>query len=320
MTGASAVSTAARLCLLGTAGGALTYPRAGVAPRFGPCFALEVGGETYLVDAGQGAARQLTLARSTAVHGSAAFNSLRAIFLTHLHSDHVMDLNNLLLCGPNQGWPQQPVKIWGPGPGDTRGTANFLERLVDAFDVDRLSRRTEGVRPASIEAHDILVPSDASIFTVYEDDRLAVRAAVVDHGASSPCLAYRFDMDAGSVVFSGDTAPTTRLTELARGADVLVHEVMDAEIEAWLTPQRNALSRERLDVVLAKHSRPEDVVNLASDAGVGLLVVAPVAPGDLPAEHWAQAMRAYSGRLVVGEDLMVIGPDPNSPRNWKVHE
>lgn len=302
-----------RLHLLGTAGGALTYRRPGKEPRNGPSFALQAGNDVYLIDVGQGAARQFTLSRPTDEPPSAAFRRLRGIFLTHLHSDHVMDLNNVLLCSTNQGWPDAPVDIWGPGPGDTVGTEKFVEMVVAAYRIDERSRAAEAASMGRVIAHNIEVPAQSAV-AVYSDENVTVTAAVTEHGATHPCFAYRFDTAAGSVVFSGDTSPVRNVIALARGADVLVHEAMHPRIAEWLGPTRDDT---RTKAVLAKHTPIDRLSSLAGEAGVGLLVVAPLAPGDLTDADWRTALGGYDGRVVIGEDLMCIAPSA-IPHHWEV--
>lgn len=309
----AANSPPVRLHLLGTAGGALTYRRPNKAPRNGPSFALEVGEDVYLVDVGQGAARQFTLSRPIEEEPSVAFQRLRGIFLTHLHSDHVMDLNNVLLCATNQGWPDVPVDVWGPGPGDTVGTERFVEMVVTAYRVDERSRAAEEARMGQVTAHDIEVPAKGAV-AVYDDENVTVTAAVADHGATHPCFAYRFDTAAGSVVFSGDTSPAASIVALARDADVLVHEAVHPRIAEWLGRERD---ESRIETVMAKHTPIDRLSSLAAEAGVGLLVVAPLAPGDLPDADWRTALGDYDGRVVVGDDLMCIAPSA-VPHHWKV--
>ena len=331
-----------RVVLLGTAGGSATYPLEGHpgTARQGIASALVVDGRVHLVDAGQGVARQLTFADIGGHGPTGALSGLRGIYLTHLHSDHTMDLANLVHCGFLQGWPQDhPVDVWGPGsrgplagipePGNpvirpsepTPGTSSFVRHLVESFAADLNDRILAAHRRnpfTSLRTHDLLppVPVDLTVGTcpsvepwlVLQDDTVRVTATLVEHGTMYPCLAYRFDTADGSAVFSGDTVPSENLVRLARGADVLVHEVIDAQYGTWqfgpgpLTPaQERAVA-----TVLDKHTSTEQVGAVAQAAGVGTLVLTHLVPASVPTERWERAVSGFDGRVVVGQDLLEI--------------
>lgn len=142
-----------------------------------------------------------------------------------------------------------------------------------------------------------------------QDANVKVTAALVDHGAVKPALAYRFDCPDRSIVISGDTRPSENLVALARGADVLVHEVMylpalDRLMAA--APDAKTL-REHL---LTAHTSTEDIGRIATRAGVKTLVLSHFVPGGLPAipdQTWIDAVRPnFTGNIVVGRDLMEL--------------
>jgi len=331
-----------RLVLLGTAGGSTTYPvdgSPGVA-RHGIASALVVGGRVHLVDAGQGVARQLTRADLGGRGPTGSMSGLRGIYLTHLHSDHTMDLANLVHCGYLQGWPQDaPVDLWGPGPrgalpgvpepgnpivspsDPTPGTSSFVRRLLEAYATDLNDRILMAHRrnPFSLlRAHDVLPPVDVDLtqgtsptvepWLVTEDDTVRVTATLVEHGAMYPCLAYRFDTAEGSIVFSGDTVPSENLVRLSRGADVLVHEVIDAHYATWqFGPGPLSPAQDRaVATVMGKHTSTDQVGAVAQAAGVGTLVLTHLVPASLPTGHWERAVSGFDGRVVVGEDLLEL--------------
>ncbi len=252
-----------RLVLLGTSGGPPYWPGS---EREGISSAVVVGDRYYLVDAGHGVMRRLRgaeLGPNFATDLDGPLDALGGIFLTHLHSDHVVDLNNILTEGIYNGLQHvEKIPVYGPGnrgvlpplfgegpapepvaPGNpTPGTREMTDLLVQAFATDFNDRLFDNRKPAPDalwEAFDVPVPAqyladpngnpcpDMEPFTFFEDDRVRVSAILVDHAPVFPALAYRFDSDDGSIVFSGDTGPTPNLVKLARGADVLVHEVID---------------------------------------------------------------------------------------------
>jgi ribonuclease BN (tRNA processing enzyme) len=136
-----------------------------------------------------------------------------------------------------------------------------------------------------------------------------VSSFLVRHPAIRQAYAYRFDASDRSIVISGDTAYVPELAEFARGADVLVHEIMYLPgVEGLLKRLPNAHRlREHL---LAAHTLPEDVGRIAARAGVKTLVLTHFVPGDDPSitdEQWSAGVRRYfSGRVVVGKDLLEL--------------
>ena len=280
-----------RLVLLGTGGGPAVK-----ASRAQPANAVVVNGAVYVVDAGDGVARQMALAGLPVV-------DLRAVFITHHHSDHNADYGTLLLRAWASGL-RRPVATYGPPPLE-QITRSYLE-YVD-WDV-RLRVEDEG-RPVLgelIQAHDI-----AGDGVVYRDENVVVTAAEVPHGAAAPSYAYRVDTARGSVVFSGDTTMSDALVELATGADVLVHEVVSVEgarvIGERLDPGNKALVRH----IIEAHTPPGDVGRVAARAGVERLVLTHFVPSGLPQfdrpELWREAVRPhFAGEIIVGRDLLEI--------------
>src|SRR5690242_8057133 len=198
-----------RLILLGTAGG--PTPKA---DRSAPANAIVVGNDIYVIDCGNGVARQM-------VKAGLDLGRLRDVFITHQHSDHIADYGNLLLLA----WETDlhtPVDTYGPPPLK-RMTRLFLE--MDAYDIG-IREKDEGRPPLAplIRPHEITRGGP-----VMRDENVKVTAALVQHPLVKPAFAYRFDCPDRSIVFSGDTRPSQNLIELARGADILVHEVIDLQ-------------------------------------------------------------------------------------------
>ncbi|MEV5551331.1 MBL fold metallo-hydrolase [Streptomyces sp. NPDC052309] len=146
---------------------------------------------------------------------------------------------------------------------------------------------------------------DMEPFTVADDGTVTVTAVLVPHGPVFPSYAYRFDTPYGSVVFSGDTSASDNLVRLARGADILVHEVIDLDFYA-----DSGLDDALLDHLRVSHTDVTEVGPLAERAGVGTLVLSHLVPAD-PAKvgkgSWARRARSgFGGRVVVGEDLLSL--------------
>ena len=144
---------------------------------------------------------------------------------------------------------------------------------------------------------------------VLTNDDVKVTACLVRHPPIKQAYAYRFDAKDRSVVISGDTAYAPELAEFAKGADVLVHEVMYLPaIEALL--QRLPNAKRLREHLIAAHTLPEDVGKIAADAGVKTLVLSHFVPGDdasITDEQWSAGARKYfKGQIIVGRDLMEI--------------
>lgn len=285
----SRVSQNTRLILLGTAGG--PRPRRG---RSGSAQAIVTGGKVYVVDCGDGVARQMVLA-------GLRLRDLRHVLITHHHSDHNADFGALLQLAWMSGLVT-PVDCWGPPP-----TQQMIQRYLQYQQYDiALRTRDEGrlyLAPL-LKGHDI--SHDGLVF---EDDHVRVTAAKVPHPPLDISLAYRFDTSDRSIVISGDTTESDALVRLAKGADVLVHEVMLAErVKEMLSalPNHEVLARS----VIGHHTTAEQVGRVAARAGIKLLVLSHFVPAEdptVPDEEWiAPVRRHFSGPVLVGRDLLEV--------------
>ena len=336
-----------QLILLGTSGGPPYWPGS---EREGIASALLVGDRYYVIDTGAGLLRQMRLAQlgNWQHETDGPLDAMRAIFLTHLHSDHVADLNNLLTEGLYNGLHRvdHKVQIWGPGnrgtlpplfgappppepvapDNPTPGTREVVDLLVRAFATDFNDRAFGNRKPVPnqlFEGLDVPIPAQyladpdgnphprMSPVRFYEDDRVRVSAALVQHAPVFPALAYRFETDDSSVVFSGDTSPSENLIELAQGADVLAHEVIARErVERLLPAPRDDAQEGLFQHLINAHTVIEDVGGVAERAQTRTLVLSHLVPGNWPADDWQRAKNGNSGTLVVGEDLDRIGVGP----------
>jgi ribonuclease BN (tRNA processing enzyme) len=278
-----------RLILLGTAGGPTPKPN-----RAAPSQVIVVNGASYVVDCGNGVARQMVLAKLKLA-------SIRDVFLTHHHSDHNADYGNLLLLAWATDLARR-VDCYGPPP-----LAEMTRLFLALNDYDIRTRMADEGRPPlkdMISAQEI---SEGGL--VMQDDNVRVTAALVDHPPVVPALAYRFDCPDRSIVISGDTRPSKNLVKLAQGADVLVHEVMHLpSLDQLIATEPNAKTlREHL---LASHTTTEQIGRIATEAGVKTLVLSHFVPGGYPFlkdEVWFDAVRpTFSGNLVVGRDLLEL--------------
>lgn len=283
-------NTGTRLVLLGTAGGpAIKKARAQ------PASALIVNGSVYIIDAGNAVARQMALAGISPT-------AMRAVFITHLHSDHVADYGTLLLRAWLSGL-KTPVDTYGPAPLE-KMTQDYMTYMD--WDIQLRIRDEHRVPFAPlVRAHNI-----AAEGVIYQDENVKVTTVEVQHGAAKPAYAYRFDTKDRSIVFSGDTAKSEALIKLAKGADVLLHEVLIPQGIDAAVKSSDAGNMELKRHIIEAHTPIEQVGEVAEAAGVKKLVlyhfVGATPPFDKP-ELWFEAVRKhYHGEVIAGEDLMEI--------------
>jgi ribonuclease BN (tRNA processing enzyme) len=309
------------LVLLGTAGAPMP-----VAGRAGISAALVVDGRVFVIDCGRGSP-------SAFVDAGLDFTRLEAVFLTHLHADHIGDLPGMLLypwgvrVGDNG--PLAPIRVYGPSrphtvpTGDAAfhrettihpelpapGTTDLVESILAGYayhlNVMPLDARMPDAG-ALVRAIDIAIPartegSPRAPLLVFDDGVVRVTAVAVTHGHAVPALAYRFDTADGSVAFSGDTTVNDDLIALARGADILVHHVADL---GYL--ERHGTTGSALERMAALHTDVNDVGSVAQRAGVGELILSHYLPAELDAitdVEWAQrAGQGFSGTTTAGRD------------------
>jgi ribonuclease BN (tRNA processing enzyme) len=315
------------LCLLGTAGGPPP-----VVTRTGTASALSVRGRVYLVDCGRSAVTQ---------YGRAGlrWRDLAGVFVTHLHIDHVADYANLVLLaahGPNDvgDAAPRPFPVYGPGPAGalppghgagtppdadpTPGLRDLTEKSLQAtaYSSNIFMRESGATDPGTrVQVHEVAVPREAGAdplthrapamepFPVMDDGTVRVSAVLVPHGLVYPSFAFRFDTPDGSVVFSGDTAPSENLVGLARDADILVHEAIDLDFYRRSAGYSQAL----LEHFAQAHTDVDRIGHIAQQCAVSTLVLTHLVPADtflVPDASWhRRAQEGFSGRVVVGNDL-----------------
>jgi len=336
------VTSSTQVITLGTAGG----------PRFwrdthrsGIATAIVTPHGFYLVDCGQGVGRQI-------VRAGLHVGSLRGIFLTHLHSDHTIDLSNLALFSLTalQHRRGRPVPIIGPGdrgvlpPASpqaatppqpffpqhpTPGTRSLFHTLMQAHATDVNDRVLDSLRPSPLElfsAQDIDVPPSTGYhpnenptpatepWEVFRDDDVVVSAVLVKHPPMAPAFAFRFDTAGGSVVISGDTAYTDNLVRLAQSTDLLLHEALDVDfMERQYRTREDDTARASLEHHRKSHSSVADAMRVAESAGVLRLALHHLVPGMASADPWLEAGAGFRGTLLVPDDLEVLACHPEPP-------
>jgi len=278
-----------RLILLGTGGG--PRPRKS---RAAPAQVIIAGDSAYVIDCGDGVARQLVLA-------DVPLAKLRHVFLTHHHSDHNAGYGNLLLLAWTAGLRSR-VDTWGPPPLAAM-TRQFF--ALNRFDIDtRIADEGRVPLLPLVHTHEL-----ARAGMVLRDENVTVTAALVHHPPVVPAFAYRFDGHDRSIVISGDTTRSDTLIALARDADVLVHEVLyPAAIDRLVAGLPNGERLKRS--IVAHHTAAEDVGRVAQAAQVKTLVLSHFVPAEdreVTDQMWLDAVaRHFGGRIILGRDLLEI--------------
>jgi ribonuclease Z len=207
--------------------------------QYGASTLIEAGSMRLLFDCGRGATLRLAQV-------GVPLGSISRLFLTHLHSDHVVQIPDLLLTGWVGGGRKIPLEVWGP-----EGTRDMMDHLQQAFAFDIHMRRDVDEKAAGdgikVLSHDIKQG------IVFDQEGVKVTAFLVDHSPVTPAFGYRVDYRGRSVVLSGDTRVSENLLRFAEGVDVLVHEVLDADTAQGYFPNNPKIA----EAILAKHTTPE---------------------------------------------------------------
>lgn len=338
-----------RVITLGTAGGPRWWVDNKSQSRQGISTAIVFEDSWYLIDCGSGLGRQI---RASGL----SLENLKGVFITHMHSDHVVDLASLILFAPYEKAADSsvPIPIMGPGnrPRVTQlsphaistpnpvcpknpgaGIEAAFENLVAAYSADINDRIMDSLTPGPYEhfaPEDIEIPSgidfdaddnvapDMEPFVVFEDNRVTVRATLVSHHPTAPAFGFRFDTEAGSVTISGDTAPCQNLVRLAQGTDLLLHEAIDL---ASMAPKyADPLMREAtMEHHRRAHTTPEDAGRIAAAAGAKRLALHHLVPVHAPTDAWSQATKTFGGPVLVPEDLEVISFERSARHDKATH-
>jgi ribonuclease Z len=297
--------------LLGTG-----YPRPD-ADRAGPSTAIVIGEKVFLVDAGRGVTMRLAAA-------NLAPKNIRAVFLTHLHSDHIDGLPDVFHTTWQFG-RTNAFELYGP-----TGTQNLVDGIMKFYAADIHIRRdlTEKLPAAGAKINLHTVREGV----IYEDEDVRVTAFLVDHAPVEPAFGYRFDQIektnvagnraenlstvrvTASIVISGDTHPNENLIRYAKNADVLIHE---AYLPQTATPGDTASDDQPW--FTRYHSTAAEAGEDAARANVKLLVLTHLIPhrtGNADAEFQSEAAKSFRGTIIVGHDLaridIPVSTDPNS--------
>jgi ribonuclease BN (tRNA processing enzyme) len=277
-----------RIVFLGTKGG----PRVEVG-RSNPANLIEINGTRIVLDCGMGVSHQLAAAR-------VPLTSLEYILISHHHSDHNLEYGNLVYNAWAAGL-STPIHSFGP-KGLQQMTKMYWE--LNRFDVE--TRIADEGRPdprALLIAKDIDADGD-----VLKAEHFTITAFRTPHPPITDNFAYKFTTPDGVIVFSSDTEYNPKLAEFAKGVDVLVHEALYAPfVDKLVARVKNGATLGKH--LLASHTTAQDAGKIAAAAGVKLLVLSHLVPGDIDVsdDQWIAAVQeTYSGKVIVAKDLMEL--------------
>ena len=281
-----------RVVLLGTKSGPATD-----AQRLGISTLILAGGEKLLFDCGRG----LTIGMARLAINPA---DVTKVFLTHLHSDHIVSLPELVLFPWASQGRSVPLQVWGPD-----GTRSMVKHLLDAFSFDIHIRRDvdEKYPPKGIS----VIANDIREGVVYEANGVKVSAFFVDHGPVKPAFGYRVDYQGHSVVISGDTKPSESLVKFSKNVDVLIHELGQSKQDPRLAGPPDEL----IPGLRITRQQARTIADHHTDAAEAGQVFQRVQPKLALFSHFTNIVQAdvlravtqsYAGRVEFGEDLMTI--------------
>jgi ribonuclease Z len=252
--------------------------------RAGPATLVRAGAATFLVDAGRGVVMRAAAAGSGA-------NQLTAVLLTHLHSDHITDLGDLVTTRWITTFERSPLVVVGP-PGTQAVTDGILQSLVADIGY-RTAHHADLDGPPPVEVREV-APG-----VIWDDGEVVVRVGATEHRPVDPTIAFRIEHGGAAVVVAGDTVPCATLDALCAGADALVITALRRDL---LEP----IPLPRLQDILDYHSSVEDAARTAQRAGVSTLVLTHYVPALVPGteDEWRSvAAPHFDGRIELGDDL-----------------
>lgn len=270
--------------------------------RAGPCTVVIAGKAMFVVDAGEGGARNISLM-------GLPNGQIRALFLTHFHSDHIDGMGPMMLLRWTGASHKSPLPVYGP-----TGVAAVIAGFNAAYAADNGYRTAHhgviNMPPEAAGATAMAFGNPDKPVVVYQADGLTVTALPVDHRPVHPAVGYRFDYKGRSLVLSGDTAASKSLESAAKGADLLVHEALEPamvdELVRGLANVGRKQTSEIMHDILDYHASPTQAAASAKTVGVKMLVLSHIVP-PLPSSHFnaaflGDAPKRFDGPIVIGED------------------
>jgi ribonuclease Z len=257
--------------------------------RFGPASLVRAAGSSFLVDCGSGVTQRLLAAGSAGA-------ALDAVLLTHLHSDHVVDLYQLIVSSWHQG-RDRPQRIFGPA-----GTRAFAEATMELWRREREQRIAWERRPSTAALELDITEFEEGV--IWDADGVRILAFEVDHRPFAPAFGFLLETAGCRVAFSGDTTACDHLVACAKDADLLVHECFMHE---EMVARRGGRSDRGLENVAAYHTLSSEVGKVATRAGARMLALNHLIPVEFDRDALLGEVAAdFAGPMVIGEDLLAI--------------
>jgi ribonuclease Z len=257
------------------------------ANRAGPSTLVQAGPMHLLFDCGRGVLMRLAAAGLFP-------GLLHQVVLTHLHSDHTTDFNDLVTTRWAMSPVENPLPVIGPP-----GTAAYVERVL-AMLVDDIRYRRD--HHADLAWDPRVLVEEVHDGLVFDRDGVRLIAAPSDHRPVAPTTAYRVEHEGHSVLIAGDTVPCAGLDRLAQGADVYVQTVIKPDLV-------RAIPSARIQDIHDYHSTIAQAGETAARAGVRTLVLTHPVPAPFPGSEsdWiAEAAEHFDGEVILASDLTVV--------------
>jgi ribonuclease Z len=270
--------------------------------RHGPATLVESDAAVLLVDCGSGVTQRLL------EHGARG-RDIDALLLTHLHSDHIVDLFQLIISSWHQG-RERPLRVYGP-----KGTQRYVDGLLKLWQRESKQRTKHEQRPSTTGLEVEVVEIEPGVLFLIGP--LTVTAVEVDHRPVYPAFGFAFEAHGRRAVISGDTTRCDTLTEAARDADLLVHEVFVHNDLPVIPKLRTAKTVRN---VASYHTLSSEVGKIAAECGVGCLMLTHYVPPYADrASLLSQVMADFAGPVILGEDLMSFDVVTGTVRHGQAH-
>ena len=274
--------------------------------RSGPCIGVLAGEKAFIFDAGTGGSRNL---------GPMGFPAGRidTIFLTHLHSDHIDGLGEMLLASWINSGRAAPTMVAGP-----MGTSKVVDGFNQSYQLDstyRTAHHGEDIaNPAGFGglAKEFELQGDSLI--VFDKEDVKITAYKVTHDPVDPAFGYRIDYKDRSISISGDTAYDPNIAVASKGVDVLFHEALNKEMVKTMQSGAQANDNPRMAKIfgdiLDYHASPIEAAKTAQAADAKDLVlyhIVPMLPNDALIPMFVKGTeKEFSGKITVSEDGTIV--------------
>ena len=253
--------------------------------RYGPSSLVSYEGKNYLIDAGSGVTQRLS-------EVGIKPGEIDYILITHLHSDHIVDLYQVFISGWHTG-RETKFKVYGP-----KGIKKYFNKIFEAYKEELHLRKEWEKRPNKDGLmYEITEISDELII---EFDNTVIRSVKVDHHPVEPAYGYKFSLGSKNIIFSGDTRYCEALETSANNADLLIHEVfIDLDYDS------RRMTKGTIDNIKDYHTSPEEIGLLAKNAQVKKLVLNHFVPPIFDENALVKRItKNFDGDIVIGKDLM----------------